>query len=187
MNKIVMKPKHQGVTLVELLVVIAISGLLASIAIPSYRNMVISSRTSNLVNSLHSTLLFARTEALKRGAPVVLCRSENAETPAAACSNGAGDVGWATGWLLYVDQNANSLFDTGEVLVRVQGRLLSQASEGSIMPSSARESITFNATGQVMTPVNFVVKGPSGTTDLDKAVCVAVGGRAKTGKAPTCS
>ena len=187
MCKIVRDSRHQGVTLVELLVVIAISGLLASIAIPSYRNMVIASRTSNLVNSLHSTLLFARTEALKRGAPVVLCPSENAEISGANCSNGTGDIGWATGWILYVDQNANNLFDAGEVLVRAQGRLLSQANEGSIKPNNAREFIAFNATGQVMTPVNFVVKGPSGTTDLDKAVCVAVGGRAKTGKAPTCS
>lgn len=187
MNRIARILKCQGVTLVELLVVLAIAGILASIAIPSYRNMVISSRTSNIVNSLHSTLLFARTEALKRGIPVVLCPSENAETPAATCSRGTGDVGWAVGWILYVDQNANNTLDVGEVLVRVQGRLLNQASDGSVIPNNAREFITFNATGQVMTPVNFVVTGPSGSNDLDKAVCVAVGGRAKTGKAPTCS
>lgn len=181
--------RSRGVTLLELLVVIAIVGILAGIAIPSYRNMMISSRTSNMVSALHSTMLFARAEALKRGVPLVLCKSSNADTVGASCdaSGSAGTVGWGSGWLLFIDTDRNNSRDPAEVLIRVQGRLVSNVSEGSIVPSTASEFMVFTATGQVMTPVNFVVTGASGSTDLNRAVCVAMGGRAKTGKAPTCT
>lgn len=178
--------KGDGVTLVELLIVVALTGVLASIAIPSYRNMVVSSRISNMAGTLHSTMLFARAEALKRGVPVVLCPSDNADETGAKCSAAVGAVGWASGWLLFADKNSNNIFDADESLIRVQGSLIKSPSDGSIMPNNASSFVVFGATGQVQTAVNFVVKGPSDTESMDKAICIGIGGRAKVGKAPDC-
>lgn len=181
--------KSKGVTLVELLVVIAMVGILASIALPSYRSMVADSRVSNLTSFLHSTILFARAEALKRGTALVLCKSSNAEVAAASCdaSPSAGGVGWGSGWILFVDSNRNNQRDPAEVLIRVQGRQLSSVADGSVIPDVANEFISFNATGQVLTPVNFVVRGGATSSDQDRAVCISAGGRARVGRAPTCT
>lgn len=187
MRQVMRVHKKDGVTIVELLVVIAIAGILASIAIPSYRNMVVSSRISDMVSTLHSTMLFARSEALKRGRPIVLCPSANADETGAKCSAGDGEVGWGTGWLLFADKNSDNKFDADETLIRVQGTLIKNASDGSIKPNNASSFVTFNSTGQVLTPVDFVIKGPSDMTGMDKAICIGVGGRAKAGKAPDCS
>lgn len=59
--------KNQGFTLVELLVVIAIIGLLATFAIPSYRNYIARGETTSALNTLDGVRL-AVEDALLRGA-----------------------------------------------------------------------------------------------------------------------
>lgn len=181
--------RSKGVTLVELLVVITMVAILASMALPSYRNMMVAGRVSNLASSLHSTILFARAEALKRGTVLLLCKSSNAEVAVASCdlSPSAGGVGWGCGWILFVDTNQNNQRDPAEILIRVQGRQLSSVSDGSVIPNIPNEFISFNATGQVLTPVNFVIQAGSTSSDQDRAVCIGIGGRAKVGKAPMCT
>lgn len=104
--------KVQGVTLIELLVVIAIVGILAVLAVPSFQETIVRNRMAAQSNEFLTALNFARSEAIKRGNSVTLCRSSDGSSCAAS-------GGWEAGWLAFSDSNGNSTLNTGEVIVRV--------------------------------------------------------------------
>ena len=64
-----------GFTLIELLVVVALVVTLQSLAAPAFSAMVSSMRMTSAVNSLFSSLLLARSEAIKRNSRAVVCKS----------------------------------------------------------------------------------------------------------------
>ena len=61
-----------GFSLVELMVVIAIAGILAAIAMPSFKSLVGSQRVKSASYELFSLLSLARSEAIKRNADVTI-------------------------------------------------------------------------------------------------------------------
>ncbi len=91
-----------GFSLVELIVAITILALLISVGVPSYQNIIRDNRLVAQTNSLVGTLNLARSESIKRRSPVIVCRTDNGNS----CSNnGAGT--WETGWIAFVDDNAD--------------------------------------------------------------------------------
>ena len=104
--------RDQGVTLIELLTVIAIVAILAAIGVPSFQETIVRNRMAAQSNEFLSALNFARSEAIKRGHSVTLCRSTNATS----C---ASTGGWESGWLAFSDPNGNGTMDTGDASIRV--------------------------------------------------------------------
>jgi type IV fimbrial biogenesis protein FimT len=99
--------RSRGFTLVELLVVVTIAAILVAGAVPSFAWFIASSRTANTADTMVAAFERARSEAVRRGAVVSVCRSlePHAAEPAIRCSNAAG-LGyaagdWASGWVMF--------------------------------------------------------------------------------------
>lgn len=86
--------KESGFTLLELLVTVTVAAILLSIAIPNFRTTIANNRQTNQLNTMLSGLIYARSEAIKRNASVVICATTNQT----ACS---GSSAWGSGWIVY--------------------------------------------------------------------------------------
>lgn len=98
--------RHAGFTLIEMLIVIVILALFTSIGVPSFQNTIRENRLATQANSLVASFHLARSEAIKRRLPVVICRTANGTT---CVTDGAGT--WETGWLIFVDDNLDATAD----------------------------------------------------------------------------
>jgi type IV fimbrial biogenesis protein FimT len=104
-------PNSHGWTLVEMLGVLAITATLVSLAAPSMTAMLESVQVGSASNSFLSGLYLARSEAIKRNSPVVLCKSADGVSCAAA-------GGWEQGWIIFHDSNNNGVRESSETLIR---------------------------------------------------------------------
>ncbi len=105
--------KNFGMTLLELLVTLAVVGILVAIGVPSMTTFIKNDRITTQINTLVGHLALARSEAVKRAAPVSVCVSSNTTV----CTGGTN---WEQGWIVYVDTNGNGTRDGGEEILRAQ-------------------------------------------------------------------
>jgi type IV fimbrial biogenesis protein FimT len=94
-----------GFTLIETLVVIALLAVVAVMTAPSMVAWHTRDQVDARARALLSTLSYARSEAVKRGARVTVCRVDAARRCLAsgqACRAGVAD--WSCGWAVMVDR-----------------------------------------------------------------------------------
>ena len=72
--------KQRGFTLLELLVVIVLLGITAAIAIPNFASLIQSNQRTAVINDLSGLLSFARSEAVRRSAAVVVYPRDASDT-----------------------------------------------------------------------------------------------------------
>lgn len=159
-----------GFTLIEFLVAIAMLGILAALAAPSFADFLRRQRIESMREEMMASIAQARVDAIARGQSVVLIRN----TP---CPQAANPLDWDCGWTAFADLNGNGAINAGEpVLHVVQGKpgiRIRRAPDANIL--------TFNRHG--LPPfgrMEIFPAGPAFTVVDGLAVCLALGGRART-------
>jgi len=152
-----MKAFTKGFSLVELMVTVAVLGVITAIAIPSFSEILDSSKRASVAGELASDFALARTEAARRGKRVTVCVSSDGTT----CSNSAAD--WNSGWIVFSDVAADGVLTIadGDELLRRRDALSSSL---SFVPSG------FTTSGRVQFR-------PSGSVDSEGALLLCKPGK----------
>lgn len=110
---------QRGFTVIELMMTIAVLAVLVTVAIPSFGSFIGNNRITAQANTFHSSLLYARSEAVKQNRPVFMCRSGDISHATNPC--GQTNNGWHDGWVMFVDLDQDGTFDAGETIRTNEG------------------------------------------------------------------
>jgi type IV fimbrial biogenesis protein FimT len=168
------RPRQLGFTLWELLVTMLVAGVLFGIGVPNFMEFQRNSGMSAASNDLVTALLTARTEAVKRQAPVTVCLSGNPNAPNPVClPNPIADAGLppapnpAVGYVVWVDENNNFNGDgTRNLLDGTDGNAVIDPGELIITRVAAP-----GGTIQVSANCGYISYTPTGITRRVGALC----------------
>lgn len=128
-------PRSGGFTLVEVVVALAVLAILGAIAVPGFTNLRYDSSRSTAVNEFIHTIFLSRSEAMKRGEVISICKSMDGGT----CTNAAAH--WSAGWIAFVnlDRDEPPERDADEAVLSVHagwrdGQILANRAAFSFRP-----------------------------------------------------
>ena len=134
----------------ELMIVIAIVGVLVGVAVPAFSGFMQTSRLRSAASGLYEAMVIARSEAIKRGAPVVVA-------PATG--------GWVNGWT--VKFGTTTLKDW-------------QPETGLTYRDGGSGDITYGLNGRIGGAREIVVYSASSATSAARCVTIDASGRVNT-------
>jgi prepilin-type N-terminal cleavage/methylation domain-containing protein len=148
--------RSRGLTLIELLTALVVLAVMMVIAVPNLRGMIRSSKVRAAQSELVASLMFARSEAVRRGSRVRI----------AATAPVAGSE-FSAGWQVFLDANDNSVLDAGETILRTEASVSQDVNIAFFMAGGVKLQIMgFNPNGftDQAGQVSFKVCGKTDTT-----------------------
>lgn len=93
---------QRGFTLLELVTTVTVAGILMTVAVPSFFSTQRNSHAAADSNEMVGAFSIARSEAIRRGGRVTVCRSSDGAT----CTGS-----WRDGWIVFTDNAATDATD----------------------------------------------------------------------------
>jgi prepilin-type N-terminal cleavage/methylation domain-containing protein len=158
--------RQHGFTLWELMMALLVAGILFGIGVPNVLEFARNGAMTAAANDLVTGVLMARTEAVKRQAPVTLCLSLDPTSATPTCAAGPVTDSQTTGFFVFVDENNNFNADgTRNLADGTDGNAVRDAGELVIMQSDAPGAPMFLSAdcGYVsFAPTGFTRAAPGG-------------------------
>ncbi len=173
-----------GFTLIEVMVVVAIMAVLAALAAPSFTSMTERWRVRQVVESMTSTLYYARSEAIKRGGQIGI--EKNPETtPGCALADTSQE--WGCGWFVFVDSDGNGKWKAGEEVLQTvttptNVNVIHKSGGANIKVDRYGMMSGLNAKGFIFSPEPAGIASPA-----TRGICMASGGRIRVIEDVPCS
>jgi prepilin-type N-terminal cleavage/methylation domain-containing protein len=141
---------NRGFTLIEAMTVIAILAILAALAAPNMSRFVNMRRVESMAFRISEDLQFARSEALKRNARMLLCNDHTATD----CVAEPTATSWTKGWRVCYDRDADNACDTSAATDPNPVRVTTAALEGITVSAGPTSRLRFDPVGTI-TSDNF--------------------------------
>jgi type IV fimbrial biogenesis protein FimT len=136
-----------GFTLVELMITLAVAAILAMIAVPSFRHLLISTHLSGITNELSGDLQYARTTAVSRQVNVAVAAS-------------AGN--WQNGWKVEIASASTASPPPPPEILRVHP----EVPANYVVTTTKATEVVYRAQGSLNAPtgttVCFTIYAPDG-------------------------
>lgn len=144
------KPTERGFTLIELMVTLSVLVILMALAVPSFQSLMASTQLTTATNDLMTIFARARSDAIRRGARVTVCKSATGDQ----CITSGG---WEQGWIMFNDDDhtgSNAEVHSGEAIT-----FTSSAVASGLVITGNLDYVSYAANGQAkgMDAVGFQV------------------------------
>jgi len=143
---------QRGVTMIELLITMAIAAIVLGLAAPNFLESMRANRARSAGQQLATLLNEARTEALKRNLPVLVCPSNDGAT----CLSTPTAAAWAGTVIACYDADGNGACDTSTLAAPNPIRVLNRANT-MVQVSGPTSVIRFNGMGAIANGFSFAV------------------------------
>lgn len=176
----------RGFTLVEMLMALTVGGVLMALTVPAMTGMLNTQKSTSAVNALFTSLNLARSEAIKRNARAVLCKTADG----VSCTTHGG---WEQGWIVFHDANNNAVLDPGEQVVLQQGAVSAGIRLTGNLPVANYVSYSASGTAKLTSGAfqagTFTVCPATASSSDVRQIVLSGTGRARTqkGLATNCS
>jgi type IV fimbrial biogenesis protein FimT len=140
--------------------------VMLSLAAPSFSNLIRDQRVKTIVGDIHSTLIYARSEAIKRNQFVAVCAKTD---DGFGCQN---STDWARGWIVYLDTDGNGFPGAVSDILKRQDTISGLAISGT------GTNITYQGDGRLRAAAaTFVARASDSTATTARCVQLDLSGR----------